>query len=109
MNNILGLAILAVATSCLIFGVNEIALLQLPTFPVFFSGNPTDHSMWLILGGAGLRVVVGSGPWAVRGAATRALTGKRGTRQRTRKTRFNQPPKTFDSVRSGLNLGCRVP
>ena len=59
MNNILGLAILAVGIVLLIFGFNESHSCA-SDVSRFFSGNPTDHSMWLILGGA-VAVVVGLG------------------------------------------------
>ena len=59
MNNILGLAILAVGVVLLIFGFNESHSFS-SDVSRFFSGNPTDHSMWLILGGA-VAVVVGLG------------------------------------------------
>jgi len=59
MNNILGLAILAVGIVLLIFGFNESHSFS-SDVSRFFSGNPTDHSMWLILGGA-VAVVVGLG------------------------------------------------
>ena len=59
MNNILGLAILAVGVVLLIFGFNESHSFA-SDVSRFFSGNPTDHSMWLILGGA-VAVVVGLG------------------------------------------------
>jgi len=59
MNNILGLAILAVGIVLLIFGFNESHSFA-SDVSRFFSGNPTDHSMWLILGGA-VAVVVGLG------------------------------------------------
>jgi multisubunit Na+/H+ antiporter MnhB subunit len=66
MNNIVGLAILALGIVLLVFGFNESH-----SFPSdvsrTFTGNPTDRSMWLIIGGA---VAV------IAGIAV-ALTGRR--------------------------------
>ncbi len=57
MNNIVGLAIFAVGIVLLIFGFNESQSLS-SDVSRFFTGNPTNHSIWMIAGGA-LAVVAG--------------------------------------------------
>ena len=66
MNNILGLAVLAIGVVLLIFGFNEAHSFS-SDISRTFTGNPTDRSMWLIIGGA-VAVVVGF---------VLALTGRR--------------------------------
>jgi hypothetical protein len=66
MNNITGLAILALGVVLLIFGFNASHSFSSDVSRTF-TGNPTDKSMWLIIGGA---VAV------VAGIAV-ALTGRR--------------------------------
>jgi multisubunit Na+/H+ antiporter MnhB subunit len=66
MNNIAGLAILALGIVLLIFGFNESHSFSSDVSRTF-TGNPTDRSMWLIIGGA---VAV------IAGIAV-ALTGRR--------------------------------
>ena len=66
MNNIAGLAILALGVVLLVFGFNESHSLSSDVSRTF-TGNPTDRSMWLIIGGA---VAV------IAGIAV-ALTGRR--------------------------------
>jgi multisubunit Na+/H+ antiporter MnhB subunit len=51
MNNIVGFAILALGIVLLIFGFNESQSFS-SDVSRFFTGNPTNHSMWLIAGGA---------------------------------------------------------
>jgi len=51
MNNIVGLAILALGIVLLIFGFNESQSFT-SSVSRTFTGNPTDRSMWLIIGGA---------------------------------------------------------
>ena len=51
MNNIVGLAILALGIVLLIFGFNESQSFS-SSVSKTFTGNPTDRSMWLIIGGA---------------------------------------------------------
>jgi len=51
MNNIIGLAILALGIVLLIFGFNESQSFS-SDVSRFFTGNPTNHSIWLIAGGA---------------------------------------------------------
>ena len=50
MKNIVGLAILALGIVLLIFGFNESQSFS-SDFSRFFTGKPTNHSMWLIAGG----------------------------------------------------------
>ena len=57
MNNIVGLAVLAIGVILLIFGFNEAHSFSSDVSRAF-TGNPTDRSMWLIIGGA-VAVVVG--------------------------------------------------
>ena len=56
MNNIIGLAILALGIVLLIFGFNESHSFS-SSVSRTFTGNPTDRSMWLIIGGAAAVVV----------------------------------------------------
>jgi len=65
MNNILGLGIFALGVVLLIFGFNESQSFG-SDVSRFFTGNPTDRSMWLIAAG-GVAVVAGL-ILAVRGA-----------------------------------------
>jgi hypothetical protein len=51
MNNIVGLAIFALGVVLLIFGINESRSLS-SDLSRFFTGNPNDRSIWLIIGGA---------------------------------------------------------
>ena len=51
MNNLAGLAILALGIVLLVFGFNESHSFSSDVSRTF-TGNPTDHSMWLIIGGA---------------------------------------------------------
>lgn len=57
MNNIVGLAVLALGIILLIFGFNEAHSFTSDVSRTF-TGNPTNRSMWLIIGGA-VAVVVG--------------------------------------------------
>ncbi len=57
MYNVVGLAIFALGVVLLIFGLNESQSFS-SDVSRFFSGNPTNHSIWLIAGGAA-SVVVG--------------------------------------------------
>jgi hypothetical protein len=66
MNNIAGLAILALGVVLLIFGFNESNSFSSDVSRTF-TGNPTNHAMWLIIGGA-VAVVAGIGV---------SLTGRR--------------------------------
>lgn len=65
MNNIVGLAIFALGIVLLIFGFNESHSFSSDVSRVF-NGNPTDRSMWLIVGGA-VAAIVGL-VLAIRGA-----------------------------------------
>ena len=55
--NTIGLAIFALGVVLLILGFNESQSLS-SDVSRFFTGNPTDRSMWLIAGGA-VAVIVG--------------------------------------------------
>ena len=57
MNNIVGLALLAGGIVLLIFGFNESHSFGSDVSRVF-TGNPTDRSMWMIIGGI-LAIVAG--------------------------------------------------
>ncbi len=57
MNNIVGLGIFALGVVLLIFGFNESHSFS-SDVSRFFTGNPTDRSLWLIVGGA-VAVIVG--------------------------------------------------
>jgi hypothetical protein len=59
MNKIAGMAILALGIVLLIFGFNESHSFS-SNVSKTFTGSPTDHSMWLIIGGA-VAVVAGIG------------------------------------------------
>ena len=59
MNNIAGLAALAIGVALLIFGFNESHSFSSDVSRTL-TGNPTDHSMWLIIGGA-VAVIAGIG------------------------------------------------
>jgi hypothetical protein len=50
MNNIVGLAILALGIVLLVFGLKESHSFS-SDVSRFFTGNPTDRSMWMIVGG----------------------------------------------------------
>ena len=50
MNNIVGLAVFALRIVLLIFGFNESRSFS-SDVSRFFNGNPTDRSMWMIIGG----------------------------------------------------------
>jgi Protein of unknown function (DUF3185) len=57
MNNIVGLAILALGIVLLVFGFNESHSFS-SSVSRTFTGNPTDRSVWFIAGGA-VAVIVG--------------------------------------------------
>jgi Protein of unknown function (DUF3185) len=57
MNNAVGLLLFAAGIVLLIFGFNESRSFG-SDVSRFFTGNPTDRSMWLLMGGA-LAIVVG--------------------------------------------------
>ena len=50
MNNVVGLAIFALGVVLLIFGFNESHSFSSDVSRAF-TGNPTDRSMWMIVGG----------------------------------------------------------
>lgn len=51
MNNVVGLVIFALGVVLLIFGFNESHSFG-SDVSRFFTGNPTDRAMWMIIGGA---------------------------------------------------------
>jgi hypothetical protein len=57
MNNIVGLAILAIGIVLLVFGFNASHSFSSDVSRAF-TGNPTDKSIWLLVGGA-VAVIVG--------------------------------------------------
>jgi hypothetical protein len=59
MNKPLGIALLVVGVALLIFGFNAADSFA-SDFSRFFSGHPTDKSMWLMLGGLASLVVGGA-------------------------------------------------
>jgi len=56
MNNIVGLAIFAVGIVLLVFGFNASHSFSSDVSRVF-TGNPTDKSIWLLMGGAAAVIV----------------------------------------------------
>ena len=56
MNNIVGLALFAAGIVLLIFGLNASHSFS-SDVSRFFTGNPTDKSMWLLIGGAAAVIV----------------------------------------------------
>lgn len=66
MNNVVGFVILALGIVLLIFGFNESQSFS-SDVSRFFTGNPSDRSMWMIVGGA----------IAVVGGLALAFTGRK--------------------------------
>ena len=64
MNNIVGVAIFALGVALLIFGINESHSVG-SDVSRFFTGNPTDRSMWMIIGG--IVAVIAGGVLAITG------------------------------------------
>ena len=64
MNNIVGVAIFALGVALLIFGINESHSVG-SDVSRFFTGNPTDRSMWMIIGG--IVAVIAGGILAITG------------------------------------------
>jgi multisubunit Na+/H+ antiporter MnhB subunit len=56
MNNIVGLAIFAVGIVLLVFGFNASHSFG-SDVSRFFTGNPTDRSIWFLVGGAAAVIV----------------------------------------------------
>ena len=56
MNNIVGLAIFAVGIVLLVFGFNASHSFS-SDVSRFFTGNPTDKSIWFLVGGAAAVIV----------------------------------------------------
>jgi hypothetical protein len=59
MNKVLGLALLAVGVVLLVMGFSAADSIG-SQFSRFFTGHPTDKSIWLILGGA-VSIILGAG------------------------------------------------
>ena len=64
MNNVVGIAIFALGVALLIFGFNESHSFG-SDVSRFFTGNPTDRSMWMIVGG--IVAVIAGGVLAITG------------------------------------------
>ena len=58
MNKAIGLALLAIGIGLIIFGVDS-SNSAASGFSRFFTGSPTDKSMWLLLGGIASVIVGG--------------------------------------------------
>ncbi len=56
MNNIVGLAVFAIGIVLLIFGLNASHSFS-SDVSRFFTGNPTDKSIWLLVGGVAAVIV----------------------------------------------------
>lgn len=56
MNKALGIAMLAVGIALMIFGINASESFG-SDVSRFFTGNPTDKSMWMLIGGIGAAVL----------------------------------------------------
>ena len=67
MSKAIGFGILAVGIVLIIFGINESNSLG-SSFSRFFTGNPTDKTMWLLIGGIAA-IIVGA-VLALRSAKT---------------------------------------
>ena len=50
MNRAIGLALLGIGIALIVFGINESDSFG-SEFKRFFTGTPTDRSMWLLIGG----------------------------------------------------------
>ena len=59
MNKATGLALLVVGIVLIIFGINASDSIG-SDFSRFFTGTPTDKSMWLLLGGIASSIVGGA-------------------------------------------------
>jgi hypothetical protein len=58
MNKAIGIALLAVGIMLIIFGISSANSVG-SSFSRFFTGSPTDKSMWLLLGGVASVIVGG--------------------------------------------------
>jgi hypothetical protein len=56
MNKAVGIALLAVGIALIIFGINATDSFS-SDVSRFFTGHPTDKSMWLLLGGIAATVI----------------------------------------------------
>jgi len=59
MNKALGIALLTVGIILIVFGINASNSVA-SDFSRFFTGSPTDKSVWLLLGGIACAVVGGA-------------------------------------------------
>ncbi len=59
MNKALGIALLALGIILIIFGINASNSIG-SDFSRFFTGSPTDKSIWLLLGGVASLIVGGA-------------------------------------------------
>ena len=58
MNKAMGIALLAAGIVPIVFGLNESDSVS-SSFSRFFTGNPTDKAMWLLIGGITATVLGG--------------------------------------------------
>ncbi len=56
MNRALGIALLVIGVGLIIFGINATQSLS-SDFSRFFTGTPTEKSIWMLLGGVAAAVV----------------------------------------------------
>jgi hypothetical protein len=71
MYKVIGLGLLALGVVLLVMGFNSADSIG-SHFSRFFTGNPTDKSIWLILGGVVSILLGGGGLIASRGQPSRA-------------------------------------
>jgi len=70
MNRVIGFVLLAVGIVLLILGISAADSLA-SDFSKFFTGNPTDRSIWLMIGGV-VAIVAGGVMAAMKGRALNA-------------------------------------
>ena len=70
MNNMVGLALVGVGIVLLIMGISAADSVS-SSFSRFFTGNPSDRSIWLMLGGVACIVAGGGGFLYLRGRPKR--------------------------------------
>jgi hypothetical protein len=58
MNKALGIALLAVGIILIVFGINSSNSVG-SSFSRFFTGSPTDKSIWMLIGGVAAVIVGG--------------------------------------------------
>jgi len=59
MNKLIGIALLAVGIALIIFGINASNSIG-SDFTRFFTGNPTNKAIWMLLGGIASVIVGGA-------------------------------------------------